>query len=398
MENPAKILKVDEELDRNPFIKLHEDIHPFILQHLTGKEVLNVFTISSKSYQTISESPAALKKIQFCFREFSSEEPSRSDVIALLESDRKYQYMRAEFPFIADAGRKLLLLKRFSQSLVDLKICVVKDALASKLPPSLSFLKLKSLDIKASAQISVKLLQAASGIEKLFIGTDNMDEEVVSCLMKMKSLKELTLRGNRAILFAKHSMKDAKFKLKALTVEDTESENKTPFDAFIMEYLDIESSTLKQTRTNFQIFVQQSAETMETLNFDVCSNEDVDLALGKLPALKHLNINEYPEDWGSESKLQLKPNESIKSFKCHGFDSLPKQTKFLECLTNLEVLSAMVMTQKHFEWIVRNKPTLKKLHFSYWQPNKGSPKNVKECYNKLKKTESSVNRNIEIHF
>jgi hypothetical protein len=65
----------------------------------------------------------------------------------------------------------------------------VKEELASKLPPNMLSPKLKSLDVAASAQISLKLLQAASGLEKLSIATKNMDEEVVACLMEMESVE-----------------------------------------------------------------------------------------------------------------------------------------------------------------------------------------------------------------
>jgi hypothetical protein len=399
-----------------------------VIQHLTGKEVLDLFTVSLKCYQLISESPAALKKIQFCFRERSSENPSRSEVTAMLESDRKYQNMSADFRLLANAGRKLLLLERFSQSLVALKILIVKQELLNKLPlslsfpklksldvtapaqivvklleaaseaqtlsdslvhlkifivghdlvgkppPSSSFPKLKSLDVRASAQINAKLLQTAGNLEILRIETYEMDDEVIATVMKLESLKELKLRGNRDDFFSKHSMKDAKFKLKALFTED-------------YRYIS------KQARINFDVFVLQSAETLKS--FNVWSYEDINLAFNKLPALEHLYIDaSLVRDMEDMSKLQLKPNETIKTLKCR---TIPKNTEFLACLTNLEILTAQHIRKEDFEWIVRNMPTLKELRINFYQSyEKEAADDVKTFYEELKNSESSINRNIEI--
>jgi hypothetical protein len=138
-----------------------------------------------------------MKKIQLHFREFLSNVPSPLEVTALLNSERKYQNINADFRYLTNVARKLLLLESFSQSLVNLKISCENDALANKMPLNLSFPKLKSLDVKASAQINLKLLQAASKLEKLAIQTEIMNDEVVACLMEIEGLKELTLRGNR---------------------------------------------------------------------------------------------------------------------------------------------------------------------------------------------------------
>jgi hypothetical protein len=184
MENPAKKLKIDGELSTNPFFELNTDVHPLVLQHFTSKEVLDLFTVSSKCYQLVSESPAAMKKIQLCFQECSANVPSRQEVTELLNSERKYQNINADFRYLTNAARKLLLLERFSQSLANL-VTFLEDypSLISKLPLSLSFPKLQSLDVKASAPIILKLLQAAGNLETLAIG--NMNEEVVACLMEM---------------------------------------------------------------------------------------------------------------------------------------------------------------------------------------------------------------------
>jgi hypothetical protein len=82
------------------------------------------------------------------------------------------------------------------------------------LKKSLSFPKLKSLDIKALSQIILKLFGATENLESLSIEPDGMDAQVAACVMKQENLKELTLCGDREKFFSVHTMKDAKFKLK----------------------------------------------------------------------------------------------------------------------------------------------------------------------------------------
>jgi hypothetical protein len=202
--------------------------------------------------------------------------------------------------------------------------------------------------------------------------------------MEMESLEELTLRGNRDDFFTKHSMKDSKFKLKALAIED-------------FRYMDIS----EQARINFGMFVLQSAETLKSFNFNVWFSEDINLSLNKLPALEHLNIDAFLINRSllqEISKLKLEPNGTIKSLKCRSIVRLPKETKFLACLTNLEILTAIYIRKEYFEWIARNMPTLKELRIRIHQPfEKEAAEAIKTFYKELKKnSNSSINRNIEI--
>jgi hypothetical protein len=384
MENPSKKMKFGDELSTSPFIKLHEDVHPLILQHLSGKEVLNLFTVSPECYQVIIDLPAALKKIKLRFRESSSDDPSPQEVTALLNSARKYQNVNAHFRYLSNAGRKLLLLERFSQSIVNLDISIERNELLEKLPPSLSFPKLKSLDVTTSAQIIVKLLQASSKLEKLAIGTENMDEEVVAYLMETESLKELTLSGGRNVLFSKHSMKESKFKLKALTIKYS-------------RYIKTEEIS-EQARINFETFVGQSADTLKSFQFDVWCFEDITLAFNKMPALEHLIVQSYSEPPIPLKTSKLEPNKTIKSFKCYTLDYIPKKVELLACLTNLEILTVGWIDESDFEWIARNIPTLKQLCISYWHPRtqQRALKDAEECYNMMKESALSINRNIGI--
>jgi hypothetical protein len=198
--------------------------------------------------------------------------------------------------------------------------------------------------------------------------------------------------GNRDDFFTKHSMKDSKFKLKALAIGE-------PQDNFYF-YYDVEEMS-EQAKINSDMFVLQSADTLKSFNFNVWFSEDVNLALNKLPALKNLHIDEFSNsEMFSEdiSKLQLKPNGIIKSLKCFSVGKLPKKTKFLACLTNLKILTAKYMCKGDFEWIARNMPTLKKLRINFWYPyeKEGAKNFAEKCYKELKNSESSINRNIKI--
>jgi hypothetical protein len=384
MENPSKKQKVDDGMTTNPFFKLHTDVHPLMIQHFTGKEVLVLFRVSSKSYQVIRELPAALDKIQLRFRDLksiSSQVPFRKKVTALLESVRKYQNVKAEFKFLTNAGRKLLLLERFSQSLVSLTVTIEKEGFFSKLPVSLSFPKLKSLDIKASAQIILKLLEAAGNLERLSIRPDDMDAEVAACVMNQEKLKEMMLCGDREDFFAVHKMKDVKFKLEALTIKDAFRNSSS--------YIDVSD----QARSNFEAFVLQSADTLKSLKLENYFAKDINLAL-KLTVLEHLQVQRYH---GSTNNLQLQPNDKIKTLECYETSNIPELTRFLACLPNLENLATYAINGLQFEWIIRNMPNFNELRIVIWHHHmQRAVEEANAHYNQLKQSDSSIKQDIKI--
>jgi hypothetical protein len=160
-------------------------------------------------------------------------------------------------------------------------------------------------------------------------------------------------RGYRNALFSKHSMKEAKFKLEALEIKNSQSVKVAEVD-----------DLCRQTRINFDSFVKQSADTIKTLKFDVSFCDDISLAINKLQALECLGLDDF---FGTDifvednSKLPLEPDANIKRFECYSIDNIPKEIDFLKCLTNLKVLTITHIHKLDFEWIVRTMTSLKQL-------------------------------------
>jgi hypothetical protein len=375
LESPAKKMKIDDEISTNPFFKLHEDIHPLIIQHMTSQEVLKLFTVSSKTYHLISGMPAAMNQIQLQFQERNSYLPSAKQVTELLKSERKYRNVKAEFRYVSNAGRKLLLLERFCQSMVTLKISCFKDNLTKFFPPNLSFPKLKTLDTKGYATTSLKLLQASPQIVNLSLVLSNMHSECFrTAVMEMSNLNEMTIHGERDYFFRNYSLAGSKFKLKVLTIE--ERSTRQPLGI--------------QARMNFNIFVQ--LQQLETLRLVVYFSEDLNLAINNLPTLKHLDVQRFI---GSQTNLQLKPNQNIISLKCTSVELLPT-TELLTCLESLELLTVRDMSKEDFQWIVRRMPHLKKLHITgCYDFRKGTLNEAEGFYSELKR-KTTANQNLTI--
>jgi hypothetical protein len=382
MENPAKKIKLSDEYSStlDPFKIIHENLHELIYQHFRGKEVSNLFTVSQIWNQRTGDSPAAMRKIQLKFRETSSRNPSPQEVTALLNSGRKYQNVEASFRFMTNAVRKLLLLQRFSPSIVNLKIEI---NLTLFLPTQLSFPKLKSLNADGyiAQQQYLIMIQNANGLEKLEISVKNA--ELFNCIMTKKNLKELKLKGNIKSFFGIQSTAVPQFKLTSLSVEETR--------------YNINANPLAQS--NFNKFVLHMAESLTTLSFEHCSSDDLDLVLNKLPALTSVKIHNIRREINEN---RLKPNNKIKAFKCNVVNNFPRDV--LACFTGLEVLMASQVDEEDFEWIVQNMRELKQLHLKYWGNDDWMDDSdveadidvIEDFYDELIENDGTINTNINI--
>lgn len=128
------------------------DLHDLIFQYLSGSDVKNLFTVSKSWNEAVSTSKTAMSKIKLVVNGIKL----LSDTTLLLNSNRRYQNASFDFYSGIDIERKMLLLKRFSLSLVELSLSV--DSRTSAKPPSeLNFPKLKKLTV------STNLMDVATG-------------------------------------------------------------------------------------------------------------------------------------------------------------------------------------------------------------------------------------------
>lgn len=149
-----------EQQSLDPFERL-SDVHDLIYQHLSGKEVKKVSKVSSNWYNNIGSSIICMKKIVLKFLIVSHVDPSPAEINAILASQRRYVNFEFSRPFFCNDPRSAESLKKFSSSIVDLKLSWAVGSVVDRIfDEPVAFPQLKSLEI--GSDVSVKLM------EKLF--------------------------------------------------------------------------------------------------------------------------------------------------------------------------------------------------------------------------------------
>ena len=127
---------------------------------------MSFFEVSKEWNHVLSGSGVTMSKIKLNVVEERKSKLSRQDVTKILESNRRHQSLRCHFRFKGNIERKLLILDRFSQSLVDLSLESGDRVEDSKLFPKLHFPKLKRLKVSSNnIELIHKILQAATNLE-----------------------------------------------------------------------------------------------------------------------------------------------------------------------------------------------------------------------------------------
>jgi hypothetical protein len=212
-----------------------------------------------------------MRRIKLNVRDFSSKKPSRSEVTALLKSDRNYQNMSVHLTRATNLKRKMMLLPKFSSSLVELELHRF-FWMEMDLPSNMSFPKLESLRAETiSVSVAMELVKGASKLQTLsidFFRLNQSNEEFAEMLLKKKTLKKLAMRNVPRDFFSFDSFSTPEFKLTSLVFESYN------FDPYIC-------------RHNFKAFVLAMADTLTSLDIYYLEDEDA-LLIQNLPALKIL--------------------------------------------------------------------------------------------------------------
>jgi hypothetical protein len=203
MENPAKKLKLREDpaaLETptiDPLVEIDEFyMQELILQHLKGFEVKQSMEVSPLWNEILSNSPKAMSNIKLVFYDLKHNEPPPKKVTQLLNSQRRYQNMYVEVGYKANAARKLLLIERFSLSLIELDVAITD--LQEFVPKNLQFPKLKKLSLCNGVECLISENFSAPRLTSLHIRNNqalskNMDEFL---LRVSDSLTEFSLKSN----------------------------------------------------------------------------------------------------------------------------------------------------------------------------------------------------------
>jgi hypothetical protein len=301
----AKRLKLQHEAERpneiviDPIEVIQEPLlQDLIFQHLKGSDVKNLFTVSKTWNQSASESSKAMSKIKLKVDEGQLRPKSIpfKDIGMLLKSNRRYQYASFCFEDKTNIDRKLLLLERFSPSLVDLEYFRYSETANSTFSSELHFPKL----------------------EKLYIVTDS-EQQTIAILQGATVLKELDLGQSSMVMLKSVSSSLTTLKVRVCSKEQFEYilesfPNLRKFHVREFSFIEISKSN-NQTITEFSFGIRcyskplpnnivSSMKNLEIIKCIVCNEPHLRMILTEGKLLKRVNINSW-----MKNRQNLSPNE-----------------------------------------------------------------------------------------
>jgi hypothetical protein len=358
----------------DPFTAVHFDIRDLVIQHFKVEDIKELTTVSKGWNQIIGGSSAAMKRIMLNVWDSSSEQPSRPEVTALLKSNRKYQNLDLHLKFAANIKRKLMLLPKFSSSLVELDLRDDNKQLQKYLPEKLSFPKLKALWIGSnSVDFITMILKHENKLQKLSTSAwmhNEIDMKFAEVLLTIKSLKKLDLYNIPGDVFSLDSFRKPEFKLNSLTVS--------------CKRLD------PVLHRNFKAFVLSMADTLTSFDINLFRGEEA-LLIQELPSLKTLRIGQDE----IERPLEIyKPNTSIEVIHLMSINSAP--SKFFKSLTAVRSLRVLCFVRKNdFKKILRCFPGLLQLEVCFFAIRMDQ-KEFEDIYKEVRTVEPSNVESLEV--
>jgi hypothetical protein len=153
-------------------------LQDLIFQHLSASDVKNLFTVSKTWNQAASESSKAMSKIELHVSESKGQCRTGSfplkDIGMLLKSNRRYQNVVFYSAYRTNFDQKILILERFSKSLVDLLYVCGTDTENSTFTSGLHFPKLAKLVISTGSEQTIKVLQGATALKEIVLPRSSM--------------------------------------------------------------------------------------------------------------------------------------------------------------------------------------------------------------------------------
>jgi hypothetical protein len=364
--HPAKKMKIEEISDdksiKDPFVRVHEHVRELMLQHLTGREALSSMEVSKDWNEIIAGSRKCMSKVTLHFQEKSTKDPSLKEVTALLESNRRYQNMKLSANYVANRRRKLLLLQRFSQSLVELELKLGKNGkLIKNLPENISFPKLQSLKLvtrRNGNRVITKCFQNVLLKKFETDGSELIESSAAEWLKNQSQLKELAVeRFNPVVLLG------ASFKLESLCLQSC------------------------TWQADLNTFLLSQADSLVHLELCYLDQQNLKTIFNCLPKLKTFSCCNM---FGA-SNVDLEPNQSLTEFTSV-LISPPRN--ILKSLVNVEILTCSLNQEDEVVWALTNLTKLKK-HFV--SCNRLTFSAVSAAYRTLKESGALGDREIEIN-
>jgi len=338
----------------DPFNKLHEDLHPFIFQCMSGRDLLTMTEVSTLWKEIVEKEGKLEKKVRL---RLDTAKPKEENLVALHESRRKYEVIDA-------CGHALVcieLLRKFRMSVTDLSSTkIFYDWRCGMIAP-VDFPNLKRLSLTEDADW---LTRSTFQLEELI--AKSVSNEFLNKLLKgQKKLKFLNIISNDIItLNFVPEFKLEVFGLNCSFVDFT-------------ELLYSQRQSLKEVKLKYLHFAEHFIQLMN--DFPQLTKLCIENILLPLTAQQADNI-----------AINTKITHLVVLYGWRQDILGDILLKF----PNLEYLKVNNLNSDLMELIVMNMPQLKKLiHVKCLMRN---PFNTLEIYEQLKQQNAGINQNIEV--
>jgi len=353
----------------DPFLIVNEELHDLICQHFTGKEAMELSTVSKQWNFNIGVSPAAMKKIMLVY-DLRPWKSSSRDVTPILTSQRRYYNVKLKGLSIPrrtpSCSDQLQVVEKISGSVKDLEVVASTIGDIGLKFPKLQVLKF-CYEMSWSSIRSILNGITASKLKVLEMGKIEDMQYFKDFLMKCNKMENFGLYDfERVHCFFKTEAATFPFKLKKFTMVSFNVFEWTP-----------------DMLTNFEKFLQTQSSSLQCLQFVRCNKNHLEASLKLLTSLKKLVIC-YP----ITTDFQLPVNSSVESLICcFNDDSLQS---ILTPLPNLKSLAVtQIVTINMVDTIASFAMNLRSVTYGY-----GFIK-VEEYYEALKIQRPEVNQQIQ---
>jgi len=358
-------MEVDNQPLVDPFLIVYEELHDLIYQHFTGKEAMELSTVSKQWKYNIGVSPAAMKKIALVY---DAETPrSKKDVTAFLTSERRYVNAKLENLNIL---RTTTRNQQLQYDVVEMIAPWVKDL-------NVEFSTIGDIDLKFPR------------VEKLEL-TWSSNKQILDCITPNK-LKTLVI----ILDYEEEEMQQIKdfltkcSKLQELHVFDSSTDclwvagAAFPFKLKTFMFSSNYASKTPNVISNIVKFLLSQSSSLHCLMLCRCAMDLVEAALKSLPLLKELELSNLT----ASTPRQLTVNSSIEKLTL--FSQPRRLVEFLAPLPNLKILKLQWLYNTEINVIASTAMNLREVAFQR------SRVNVEEQYAAFQQANPNVNQQIQ---
>ena len=330
---------------QNPFLRLPEELHVQILQHLNGTDLLRSSEVCHFWYNLIANSKISMQKITLMVGFIDCTHTTCKLINIIKTSSRRYINISI-FGFFHHnmASDVIKIIKVHCKTIenLDLRNVTNDEAVVEMLQiPNLQHLSLISdCEKQSNCAIYSMLLKSSNKLKSLKI--DNISDHLVDCLENNNNLITLNLSFDVALELFEHDISE--------------------MFHFKLQHLITSGSLRNRVGDNFIKFLLTQANNLHSLQVESPSAFLLDTIFNELTTLKSICLKIMCEEY---PRLDLNSNEKITELEFKNPIDLDFLKSFLVATPNIVVLIIKQLDLKIVDYISKNLKKLCKVCYFY---------------------------------